>query len=406
MINLKPFDISFKKLIFYAIIISFCNNIFSAESQTEDVLHGSWELKQVISSKQKKEMTLNIKYSKNYNRYFGNIAADGSITSLYNITFDAEKRVLKFSSHIRNENLFTLTVNNDKIEGIVSESKIDYDISGVKTNRSNSTKIKEYGAYKRTKLPDNIKDLYLETGNTGSDIALLIVQGGPYEEMQYTINQFEKWADKLHIIFVKQAQIINPTILPPENNLTLKDAYYENLISVEILQKTIQNFKKQNKKVLVWGVSYGAWVIQKYIAEYGIGADAISIAAGRLDIEAEIWKEGKMNQKAFDVTYKKDERIYKEMGFTYTKPSSYLLASIDEERYTESLSKKDLSKLVVYQYGKNDGTVGRLSESEINFLKIKNVEIEVCNNCYHRQMLSEKIMDSAIQKMVDFTNID
>jgi hypothetical protein len=403
MSNLKSFDIIFQKLI-CAIILLFYTNTFSAQSQSENLLQGTWKLQQVISSKQKKDLTLNIKYSNDYNRYFGNITIYGDVTTLDNIKFDAEKRVLEFSSHIRNKNSFALTINNDKIEGTVSGSEIDYDISGIKTSSSNSTKIKEYGTYERTKLPNNIKDFYLETGNTSSDIVLLIVQGGPYEEMQYTINQFKKWANKLHIIFIKQAQIINPTILPPENNLTLEDAYYENLISVEMLHKTIQNFKEENKKVLVWGVSYGAWVIQKYIAEYGIGADAVSIAAGRLDLETVIWTEGKMNQKVFDITYKNDERIYNEMGFTYTKPTSYLLASIDEERYTELLSKKDLSKLVVYQYGKNDGTVGRLSESEIDFLKIKDVEIEVCNKCYHRQMLSEKIMDSAIQKMVDFVN--
>jgi len=403
MINLKSFDTHFQKLI-YTIIILFCANIYSAHGQSENLLQGTWNLQQVISSKQKKDMTLNIQYSTNHNRYFGNIVAFEKITSLDNISFDAETRILKFSSHIRNNHSFKLLVNGEKIEGTVTEREIDYDISGVKTDSSNATEIKEYGAYERTTLPENIKDFYLEAGNTSSDIVLLIVQGGPFEEMQYTINQFEKWANKLHIVFVKQAQIINPTILPPENGLTLEDANYENLISVKMLHNTIQNFKDQDKKVLVWGVSYGAWVIQKYIAEYGIGADAISIAAGRLDLEPEMWKEGKMNQKVFDITYKKNKRVYTEMGFTYSKPTSYLLASINKERYSKSLSNIDLSKLVVYQYGKKDGTTGRLSKPEIEFLKKKNVEIEICNKCYHRQMLSEKIINSATQKMIDFVN--
>ncbi len=401
MINFKSFDINFQKPV-YAILIFLSTNLLSAQSLTENLLEGTWELKQVISSKQQNDMTLSIAFSKDYNRYFGNITVFGDTTTLDNITFDTEKGVLKFTSHLRNKNSFVLTVNNDSIVGTVFDSEIDYHISGLKRDITNSRSIKEYGTYERTIIPDNIEDLYIETGNVSSDIVLLIVQGGPFDKMQYTINQFDKWADKLHIVFVKQAQIINPTILPPENNLRLEDAGYENLVSVRMLHKTIQNFKEQNKKVLVWGVSYGAWLIQKYIAEYDIGADAISIAAGRLDLEPEIWKEGKMNQKVFDITYKKDKRIYTEMGFTYTKPSSYLLASIDKERYTKLLSSKDLSKLVVYQYGKKDGTVGRLNKSEIDFLKSKDIEIEICNKCYHRQMLSEKIMNSAIQKMVDF----
>jgi len=403
MINVKSFELNFRSSI-YAIVILFSAHIYPAQSELKERLQGTWELQQVISSKRKKNLTLNIKYSENYNRYFGNLTSYGDRTTLYNISFDDESKTLKFSSHISKESLFILTVSEGKIEGTVSENGLDHHISGSKTESSNSSIIKEYGTYERTKLPNNIKELYQEAGNLSSDTVLLIVQGGPFEEMQYGVDQFEKWADDLHIVFVKQAQIINPTILPPENNLTLEDAYYENLISVEMLHKTIQNFKEQNKKVLVWGVSYGAWVIQKYIVEYGIGADAVSIAAGRLDLEEEIWKEGKMNQKVFDITYKKDQRIYTELNFSFTKPSSYLLVEINKERFTKSLKQKDLSKLVVYQYGKKDGTVGRLSKSEIEFLKSKNVEIEVCKRCYHRQMLSEKIMNSAIRKMLDFVD--
>ncbi len=401
MICLKYFDVSFQKSLYLIIILLYTNEL-SAQNRTENLIQGTWKLQQVISSKQKKDLILNIIYSKEYDRYFGNISISGNITTLDSISFDAESSVLKFSSHLKNKTSFNLKVSNDKFEGTLSDSEIDYDISGKKTDSSNSTKINEYGTYKRTKLPNNIESLYVQTGNTSSDVVLLIVQGGPYEEIQYTINHFEKWANKLQIIFVSQAQIINPTILPPENNFKLEDAYYENLISVEMLHKTIQHFKQQNKKVLVLGVSYGAWIIQKYIAEYSIGADAISIAAGRLDLEEEIWKEGEMNQKVIDITYEKDRRIYTKMGFTYSQPISYLLGKISEERFTKSMSNSDLSKLVVYQYGNKDGTVGRLSKSEIAFLESKDVEIEVCNQCYHRQMLSEKYMDSAIRKMVDF----
>ena len=236
MINVKSFEFNFKSSI-YAIVILFCAHISPAQNQPKERLQGTWELQQVISSKRKKNLTLNIKYSDNYKRYFGNLISYGDRTALYNISFDDESKTLKFSSHLNNESLFNLNINDSKIEGTVSSNGLDHNISGSKTESSNSSMIKEYGTYERTKLPNYIKELYEESGNLSSDTVLLIVQGGPFEEMQYGVDQFEKWADDLHIVFVKQAQIINPTILPPENNLTLEDAYYENLISVEIIIK-------------------------------------------------------------------------------------------------------------------------------------------------------------------------
>lgn len=402
MLFLKYAAVNFR-LIIVPLVILFCNSVSFSQIQSENLIQGTWELKQVISSARNREMVLNIKYSRDYNRYFGNIAVNGSITTLDSITFNEEKGIVTFSCHIRNKDLFSLTIKGNSIEGTVSTKSNEYGITGEKRSNVNSTPVLEYGKYKRTEIPGNIEDLYEETGNTSSDIALLVVQGGPFDQIQYAA-ELDEWKDKLHLVFVKQAQIINPTILPPENNLSLTDAYNENLISVEILHKVIQHFKDRNKKVLVRGVSYGAWIIQKYIAEYGITADAISIAAGRLDIEEEIWKEGSLNQAIYDITYRKNKRIYTRMEGSYPKPSSYLLASITEERFTKSLELKDLSKLVLYQYGNKDGTVGRLSKSEIDFLRSKNVETEVCNKCYHRQMLSRKTMNSAIYKMLDFVN--
>lgn len=387
----------------FAVMLLLYISILPAQSQPDELLTGSWELEQTVHSKQPKNMLLNITYSAVYNRYFGNISVYGTSATLDSITFDTETGGLKFSSHLRNKHSFALNVTSGNMAGTAVVSGINYKISGRKTNSAPVTNIIEYGNYKRTVLPDSIKDYYTETGNRSADIVLLIVQGGPFDEAQFTANQLpvDKWKDELHIVYVKQAQIINPSILPPENMLRLEDAEYENLISVEMLHRTIQYFKGQHKKVLVWGVSYGAWLMQKYIEQYGIEADAISMAAGRLDMEPEIWKDVMVNQKAYDITYNKEERIYQEMDFTYTRPVSCLLASIVKERFIKSLSKKDLSRFVVYQFANRDGTVGRLTNPEIVFLKSKRVSIEVCNKCYHRQMLSGKMLNSAVQKMLE-----
>jgi hypothetical protein len=364
---------------------------------------GSWDLEQISSSGAHQKLLLKIKYSEKYGRYFGNLTSRGETTILSNLNFSKETSTITFSSHTRQPNNFSLTINERKIEGTLESNQQSFQITGNKAEAFNPDDVMVYDQYTPTKIPEDINDLYLSSGNKASNIVLLIVQGGPFDKMQYT-NELEQWNGKLHIAYVKQAQIINPTILPPDNNLSLEAAQKENLVSVEILHRVIQHFKSSDKRVLVWGVSYGAWVIQKYIAEYGIEADAISIAAGRLDIEEEIWKQGTLNQRAYDITYKGDDRIYTEMGFSYTKPLSYLLACITEERFTKSFESVDLSKLVVYQYGKKDGTVGRLNDSEIEFLKSKNVEIDVCKKCYHRQMLSSKTTNSAIEMMLKFVS--
>jgi hypothetical protein len=383
------------------LLIIFFSNFISAQIQGDRKLEGTWELKQFFSSEKEKNLTLNIKYSEKHKRYFGNVVIYGSNTTLDSLSYNNKINTVTFSSHIRNREYFNLTIKDDKMEGTVISNGNDFRLMGNKISNHNLDQVLEYGKYQQTRIPDNPDELYLETGNKKSEIVLLIVPGGPFDKIHYT-NGFNDWNNKLHLVFVKQAQMINPTILPPENNLKIENAYQENLISVEILQRVIKHFKSQNKKVLVWGVSYGAWIIQKYIAEYGIEADAISISAGRLDLEDKIWKNAKQDQIVYDISYEKNDRIYTQMELSHTKPQSYLLSSISEERYTETLNSKDLSKFVLYQYGQKDGTVGKLNETEIEFLKSKNIEIDVCKKCYHRQMLSTKISATAINKMIQF----
>ena len=380
----------------------FCINLLSAQNSNDNnhTFQGVWELETIYASRENPKSILNIKYSETYKRYFGTIVSAGETTTLDSLSINNSTNTLTFSSHRRNNDKFDLVINGNTIEGTLESDHEHFSIKGKKVDNVSPTNITEYGKYSPTIIPDDVNELYLEYGNTESNTVLLIVQGGPFDKIQYS-NGFDKWKDKLNIAIVKQAQILNPSILPPENNIGLSDAYRENLISVEILHKVIKHFKNENKKVMVWGISYGAWIIQKYISLHGIEADAVSIAAGRLDIEEDIWKKGKLNQTVYDITYKGKQRVYTELGFTFSKPTAFMLASINEERFTETLKDRDLSKLIVYQYGKKDGTVGRLLDSEIEFLKSKNVELEVCKKCYHRQMMSHNIVDSAIKKMLE-----
>ncbi|RXG12863.1 hypothetical protein DSM03_1088 [Leeuwenhoekiella aestuarii] len=386
------------KIIGLLLIFFFYNQTW-AQDQGSDFLQGAWKLHQLKDDKVHQEFILNFKYSDTFHRYFGNSSVYGSITTLDHINFDEKAKTLSFSSHIRKGEVFNLKIVNEKFQGTFIRDNQEFKLTGSKIAKTNSNPVLAYGKYQTTTIPENIDELYVETGNTNSEIVVLYVQGGPFDKLQYT-QEFNAWKNELHIVYVKQAQMINPSILPPENKLTYEDALKENLVSVEILKRLITHFKKQNKKVLVYGESYGAWIIQKYIAEFGNEADAVSISAGRLNKDLKILQATKLNQKVYDITYKNGKRIYTEMDFTYSKPNAYMLSSINSEIFTETLKDRDLSKLVVYQYGKKDGTVGHLDDNEIAFLQSKNVEIEVCKKCYHRQMLSAKIANKAIEKMI------
>lgn len=386
------------KKIFFSIILTFIffyYNIFS-QSENHDIMTGLWLLKVSGNpSGLSDDIRLNIKYSSAYMRYFGavNEGYFPGTSTLDSIYFNESERTLMFSCHLYNKTFFNLVLDNDSLNGTISCNQGVFQVSGAKLSTFNSMPVPEYGPYQLTQLPQNLNELFEEGGNKKSDIALIIVQGGPYDKILH-----DEWFDRrfshFHLIYAKQAQMINPSIFPPENNLSIEDARNENLITVEILHRIIQYFS--GKKVIVWGVSYGAFVIQKYICKYGIEADAIGISAGRLEMEDVMWKETQLNQTVYDISYNADVRTYSKLGYTFSKPVSYLFSTIVNEDYTQTLKNADLSKLVYYQSGKLDGTVGRLNEHELTFLKKNNIKIEICQGCYHRQMLMPYQVNKAI----------
>ncbi len=70
---------------------------------------------------------------------------------------------------------------------------------------------------------------------------------------------------------------------------SLADLQAEVDVSVEILDRTIKHFKAQDKRVVVVGHSYGAFLLGRYLALRGPeAADQYLLMAGRLDMQEEV----------------------------------------------------------------------------------------------------------------------
>ena len=157
---------------------------------------------------------------------------------------------------------------------------------------------------------------------------------------------------------------------------------------------------ERNKTVIVFGHSYGAFIIPHYLATRPSLADKYFISAGRIDVPGEI----------NDYFFKGINKGFLEDGMTIEPsdeedgPSSIrgeryhkiyrvkqlLKGAIGEPRYSEQLKNVDLSN-VVYYYATNDTRVGALTPSEIEFLKSKNVQLKATYDGHYEVMY--KIID-------------
>lgn len=267
--------------------------------------------------------------------------------------------------------------------------------------------------YFKTQLPNDTTKLFVEDGNTKSDIVMLFAQGGPMPTLDFIfikdsiLNEFPN-AKKYKRVYVHQSQTYNNSIVNSGAKFSFSDAKHEGNISAEILYRTIDYFKKQKKKVIVIGHSFGAFVIPNYLALKPNIADKIIIMAGRLDMNEEICKSfSEGNLIAFEedgLTVQRSQglqglimyvllskKVKKKISVT-TK----LAAGIGHKRFTDLLKFKDLSN-VLYVYGELDQSVGRLTEKEVDFLNQKNVSI-IKTNGGHSSMFNNE----TLKKITDF----
>ena len=107
--------------------------------------------------------------------------------------------------------------------------------------------------YRPTIMPKDTTKLFVEDGNTVSDTVVMFIQGGPIPKLQFTFLNYPE-LDLLTIsksykkIYVHQSQTYNSSIANSENEFTFEAAKNEGNVSAEILYRSIDYFKKRNKK--------------------------------------------------------------------------------------------------------------------------------------------------------------
>ncbi len=230
-------------------------------------------------------------------------------------------------------------------------------------------------------------------GNFKSDIVVVNTQGGPEtklddESLKETI-EATKTSSALYVN-VHQTQTSEPHLFT-KTDITFSNAKKYDERSVARLKKVIDYFKKKKKKVYVLGISFGAFMTQELIADYGIdSADGYLIIAGRLDIDEDTWKpfsEGKRTTYVYDQNGGYTINLFKGKLSVEEKNMARLAAGLGFNRYTERLKdEKDLSK-IRYIYGTHDDEVGPLSKEEIKFLEDRNVGIGKNQGANHQNAI-------------------
>lgn len=253
-------------------------------------------------------------------------------------------------------------------------------------------------------------DLYDPVGTINNkNKVLLYVQGGPLFELTSDSSLQNKIGDMSHIVDVlkiHQVQTLNAHFKTADiissNTTTFSNIQKMAYVSVNILYKVAKHFKDAGKEVLIFGTSYGFFIIAHLIHQYGVDVfDKASLSIGRLDMDRgveQFLKNGVSVSFPADNNY----RFKSPYGGMTIKSSkvSWNFFSFDGEiarsssstrnsyeivpklqgayginEYTKLLKGKDLSK-VQFTFGAKDVNVGSLLPVEKEFLKGKNYYID------------------------------
>lgn len=242
--------------------------------------------------------------------------------------------------------------------------------------------------YAQTTLPGDTTQLWIEHGKLNSDTVLLICQGGPARNLTFsehgkTSYRYIPEYSNYRIAYVHQAQTLNSEIFNYQEEFTLEMAEKEVENTTEILHRALHYFKSREKRTVVIGNSYGAYIVLNYLSEKPSLADKYVIVAGRLDDDPKILEQhlrGYNGHFALDgTTYipeseQEDLNNYSAAELKEYRVKQLLKGAIGRPRYSNALANKDLSNITFF-YATNDQNVGRLTESELTFLTSKNVEI-------------------------------
>lgn len=257
-------------------------------------------------------------------------------------------------------------------------------------------------SYSPTILPQDVETMWISEGSAESDTVIVVCQPGPKDYLEFaekgrSSHKYLPSYKNYQVVHLHQAQTWNEEIYKYEDVFTYSMAEREVKKSTEILARSIKHFKEKGKTVIVIGKSYGAYLINYYLANYQSRADAYFALGARIDSHLQ-----KTHQqiKGFKGKFLED-------GITYVPESESDISLLydDELRrktvnnvlngvaskptYSKLLAEKDLSKLT-YVYASNDHEVGQLIGSEIRFLREKGATV-ISTDKGHKELLNEFI---------------
>ena len=230
-------------------------------------------------------------------------------------------------------------------------------------------------------IPEHLTKSGYSFGNPDSDKVIIYLQGGPVNYL--TTYGFESRMNisggldekDFFLINMREAQTLHPEETE-KKEISWEQAKKYNETTTKTLFDLISFFKSQNKKVYVVGASYGSFVGLKSIVEYKNIADGYLLMVGRLDMTQEV---SNAYSKGFKAKFEEDALtpiIGEKSESDYIVNMRKIASAISrDEKYTELLKDTNLFNLT-YIYSNIDQNVGKLTESEIAFLKSKNAKVK------------------------------
>ncbi len=252
--------------------------------------------------------------------------------------------------------------------------------------------------YQPTPIPADVTELFRTLNNVESDTVWIFEQGGPIHEFDpsaYDSFTFYPGREDVQFVQVHQTLTLNHDLAERDGEWPLADLQAEVDVSVEILDRTIKHFKAQDKRVVVIGHSYGAFLLARYLALRGPdAADRYLLMAGRLDMQEEV-VSGFLTgtEYFFPDAVTPTEVPGQDHPLFPPKTARELMemriaGATGYDRYTELLRGEDLQR-VIYVYGTKDINVGRLTDDEVTFLESAGSTVVAVQDGSHTSMFED-----------------
>jgi len=242
--------------------------------------------------------------------------------------------------------------------------------------------------FKSTKMPETLDKLGVhdETTNASKQTVLIILQGGPHEELAFvrdgrTLFRYLPDYQNYSVVYLHQSQTINPSVMRAGSEFSIEDAKKEVAMSAAILSKAIEGYHALGKKVLVVSHSYGSFLALHHLSDAGPLADQYNLLAGRLDVDAALVD---IHLSGLNAQYSSDGKTLlpiqaRDPNENQASRNDYrngnlLKAAAGMPRFSSELARLDLSN-VNFIYAANDQAVGALTNEEVKALRTLGAQV-------------------------------